>query len=546
MDRQDKSISDEQAEHLCKEIDEKYLLHCLGQLCDNGGWNLFAMPSVSEWFLSESGKNLFLPALRLLDSGGYQPDFGTAYWIASTVFVKVSLESGKPVSRPQDLMPAVFAAIDRRQLQREQNYIHDDSGQEVICDPYEVRPRRIWDINSNRVIPFAFLEIKKIEQDPNSQEWKIVFSSSDRIPAFWAVSHSWMDSKDLTNITTMANGKEWPVPLPTGVSLEQVRRELLGLGGRYIWLDVLCLRQHHTESEQERRRTQEWKLDVPTIGNIYRIASTTVRYFNGLGRRFSTKGWDDKRHWLQRAWTLQEVRSEDITYNAGVHNSVNVLNTRGIFEGRRRTLREVIAPIWELARHIEEKGHAEIYRVVKEMQRRSASNSLDRLCGLFYLLRTIELPTYTQNTSTEDAWKGCFHVLPEQTKLEIFFDFPSGGTDSRWFPSWEQLLDWPERNPALEHRTRQFSGELEFQERAFPSCIHYENHNIGLLYLKNIFVLPYVFIQKCKSSGEYTIKTSEIGVDYTSGRTRLTTPKTILFQSVYSKHVPIKPGVYTL
>ena len=89
---------------------------------------------------------------------------------------------------------------------------------------------------------------------------------------------------------TRVNRGEWPVPLPVGVSLNQVRQELLRFGGRYIWLDILCLRQSYPEgfgsSKQitvekiqklEQTRQQEWKLDVPTIGNVYQIATNIVR-----------------------------------------------------------------------------------------------------------------------------------------------------------------------------------------------------------------------------------------------------------------------------
>ena len=35
----------------------------------------------------------------------------------------------------------------------------------------------------------------------------------------------------------------WPIPLPKRLLLEDVRGEMIRLGVRYAWLDVLCLRQ---------------------------------------------------------------------------------------------------------------------------------------------------------------------------------------------------------------------------------------------------------------------------------------------------------------
>lgn len=63
--------------------------------------------------------------------------------------------------------------------------------------------------------------------------------------------------------------------------------------------------------EREKVRVQEWKTDVPTIGQLYRRGgkprSVVVKYFNGLGRRFQPTGWNHQRHWLKRAWTVQET-----------------------------------------------------------------------------------------------------------------------------------------------------------------------------------------------------------------------------------------------
>ncbi|KIP08404.1 hypothetical protein PHLGIDRAFT_380702 [Phlebiopsis gigantea 11061_1 CR5-6] len=57
------------------------------------------------------------------------------------------------------------------------------------------------------------------------------------------------------------------------------------MGAEYVFLDILCLRQSSHDARSERLRAEEWKLDIPTLGWIYRHDryQTTIAYFNGLG-----------------------------------------------------------------------------------------------------------------------------------------------------------------------------------------------------------------------------------------------------------------------
>ena len=177
-------------------------------------------------------------------------------------------------------------------------------------------PRRIWDICANTVIPITWF------YDP----------IGPFLDPIWVrpVSHAWVSDEDLTLIMTEANQQLWPIPLPSGVLLEDVRGEMIRLGVRYAWLDVLCLRQQAQPAlardltilasrevieRREQRRLEEWKVDVPTIGAIYSNShqsslygtGPTVIFMSGLGRPFRDEGWASKRHWLRRAWTLQET-----------------------------------------------------------------------------------------------------------------------------------------------------------------------------------------------------------------------------------------------
>ena len=195
-------------------------------------------------------------------------------------------------------------------------------GMQVINNKnHDMFPRRIWDICANTVIPATWF---------CGPPCPLTGSNIVGAVGVKPVSHAWVANEDLSFVFTEANQHLWPIPLPRGVGLEDVRGEMICLGVRYAWLDVLCLRQQvqpglakaltnpATEEAMERceqRRFEEWKVDVPTIGAIYSNTSMlglyrggpTVIFMNGLGRPFRDEGWASERNWLRRAWTLQEV-----------------------------------------------------------------------------------------------------------------------------------------------------------------------------------------------------------------------------------------------
>ena len=185
-------------------------------------------------------------------------------------------------------------------------------------------PRRIWDICANTVIPATWFTD---QTQPNSAGGFTLLRS---VPGVIPVSHAWVAGRDKTFIVTEANQQLWPIPLPRGVLLEDVRGEMIRLGVRYAWLDVFCLRQRAQPAlakvltisvgsefveSREKRRLEEWEVDVPTIGAVYSQAHDTgtsggkpvVIFMSGLGRAFQPEGWASERHWLKRAWTLQET-----------------------------------------------------------------------------------------------------------------------------------------------------------------------------------------------------------------------------------------------
>ena len=79
-----------------------------------------------------------------------------------------------------------------------------------------IPPRRVWDLYSNRVLPYHVL--------PETNAY--YNSISDEL---WTVSHSWAADGDRAEVWTNINGQQWPVPIPRGTTLDHVRIELLNM-----------------------------------------------------------------------------------------------------------------------------------------------------------------------------------------------------------------------------------------------------------------------------------------------------------------------------
>ena len=368
--------------------------------------------------------------------------------------------------------------------------IDPSSGQEFIISPYSIKPRRLWDLKSNRVVDFRMLQA--------------IQPTSETIPPFWAVSHSW--TSDMSTVWTAINQYQWPVPLPKGLTLDYLRSELLALGAQYVWIDVICLRQQSCDDDLERLRREEWKLDVPTIGNIYRDAAKIVRYFNGLGVQFSKNGWDDSRHWLQRAWTLQEIADESNTINGGIPRDQGqvFLNSRGKVLGKVIKLRSALRPVIQLATERDSQHGCEIYELAREMIKRHATQPLDKLSGLFYLLPTRKLPCYDDTVTSEDIWRRCFHLLSDERKAEILFDFPYRGSDEDWFPTWAQVLEWPVRDPECDHE--RFRSSLVMRNRFRSSPVMRNISGKTSFYISDILTIPNVVLYEADDPGEYKVQ----------------------------------------
>lgn len=80
---------------------------------------------------------------------------------------------------------------------------------------------------SNRVIPTELLTLESCENGCTLTPGGLKLTTT-----FWAISHSWTEEMVAASpsvLLTRINGKAWPVPIPHGISLHDVRAEILGL-----------------------------------------------------------------------------------------------------------------------------------------------------------------------------------------------------------------------------------------------------------------------------------------------------------------------------
>lgn len=291
----------------------------------------------------------------------------------------------------------------------------DSRGNLTLTAPYNLPPRRMWDLHSNRVVPLHFVR---------------------RRNNTWAITHSWQAT--LVPVMTTVNEYEWPVPLPPGVTLEAVRDEMLRLGAEYVWLDVVCTRQKAGRGEA--LREAEWAVDLPTMGNVYVDAVTVVRYYTGLGCPFRADGLTDSKHWLNRAWTLQELKSD--TRIGGLPlvmppDMPFAPVTGWEYDADADPFPELSGRLRPLANI--SFGANKLAMVVREMQHRGSKYPLDQIYGMGYLIRAPRLPVYNPALSEEAAWWLLIECMTNSMRGELLFLFTAAGTAGKWYPEWKQL-----------------------------------------------------------------------------------------------------------
>ncbi|SJL02838.1 uncharacterized protein ARMOST_06176 [Armillaria ostoyae] len=279
-----------------------------------------------------------------------------------------------------------------------------------------VPPRRVWDLYSNRVVP-----------------WWVV----RRYPL--GISHAWMEEEDRTDVLTPINGREWPVPIPKDANLDLIRIEMLSLGAEYAWLDVLCLRQ--VGGRGEHLRPEEWKVDVPTIGYVYQWTDRVVAYISGLGRPLSLKAGDfqSDRYWFKRAWTLQEFSRQGISEQPLIiggdtrDSEIMEKDVQTMFWTDLLSLIEVwFEPTSDVLGNL---------RMLSAMQKRVSTNPVDKIAALTYLLGPSYVPAYYEAQSEEDAWTALVGAMHPMHRAQLFFQCPQPGNGQKyWRPSWRQVM----------------------------------------------------------------------------------------------------------
>ncbi len=277
-----------------------------------------------------------------------------------------------------------------------------------------LQPRRVWDLYSNRVVP----------------RWFIDLHSNDEV-RLGPISHAWMEEKDRAVVWTPINGYEWPVPIPKDADLNLIRIEMLNLGLEYVWLDVLCLRQ--VGGRREDLRTEEWKLDVPTIGRVYR-GRVVVCYLSGLGRPLTLKEGDleSDRSWFRRAWTLQEV---------GIQRVIAGDTPDGPLHAECKDRKYETELLTRFHKQLESTHMLfGVREALVEMQKRVSTNPVDRIAGLAFLMGSATIPAYYESQSLEHAWTALVNAMDDWCRV-LFLSCPEpGNAGTKWRPSWDQVM----------------------------------------------------------------------------------------------------------
>ncbi|KAK0214643.1 hypothetical protein EDD85DRAFT_963094 [Armillaria nabsnona] len=294
-----------------------------------------------------------------------------------------------------------------------------------IVNP-DLPPRCVWDLYSNRVMPSWIIDGLTISQFRNG--------TANLLP----ISHAWVDKKDRMDVWTSINGKEWPVPIPKGASLELIRIEMLNLGVEYTWLDVLCLRQKG--GLQEDLRVEEWKLDVPTIGYVYDWTKVAI-YLSGLGQPLSLKDGDldSDQCWFQHAWTVQEVGSFHRIIAGDTPDGP--MHARPIDEdGNYET--DLLTRFHKQLKSVEE--NRGLFGILAKMQKQVSTNPVDRVAGLAFPLGPMTIPAYHESESLENAWTALVDAMHSEMRVDFLFGYPEAGLGcKKWRPTWKQVMTEP-------------------------------------------------------------------------------------------------------
>jgi hypothetical protein len=83
-----------------------------------------------------------------------------------------------------------------------------------------------------------------------------------------------------------------------------------------------------------------------------------------------------------------------------------------------------------------------LFKVLKEMKHRTATNDVDKVAGIGFLIWAPTLPAFSEALDVEEAWTRCVRHMTLGMKDELLFRFPIPGDQSfLWFPSWKQVQE---------------------------------------------------------------------------------------------------------
>ncbi|KAK0481343.1 hypothetical protein IW261DRAFT_1418442 [Armillaria novae-zelandiae] len=226
---------------------------------------------------------------------------------------------------------------------------------------------------------------------------------------FVPMLHAWVDKKERTAVWMPINYYVWPVPIPKDADLNLIRIEMLNLGVEYAWLDVLCLRQEGRLWED--LCVEEWKLDVPTIGEVC-------------------------------AWMLQEIgfwrKIAGDTLDGPLHAECKDR------EYATELLTRFHKKLWD-AHDLEQ-----LDDVLVEMRTWVSTKPVDKIAGLAFLTLSNWIPAYSESTSLEHAWTALVDSMNGWPRVELFISCAEpGDAGAKWRPSWHQVMT----KPLLPYRT---------------------------------------------------------------------------------------------
>ncbi|KAK0477240.1 hypothetical protein IW261DRAFT_1400995 [Armillaria novae-zelandiae] len=279
-----------------------------------------------------------------------------------------------------------------------------------IINP-RIQPRRVWDLYSNRVVPWWL------------KSWHRM--------AGLGVYHEWPEPIS----------HAWPVPIPKDADLNLIRIEMLNLGHEYMWLDVLCLRQEG--GPREDLHVEEWRLDVPTIGAVYEDPKV-VCYLSGLGWPLTLNEGDleSDQSWFRLAWMLQEV---------GVRRVIAGDTPDGPLHAECKDGEYATELLTRFHKKLQDTHDWHwLHEILMEMWTWVSTNPVDKIVGLAFLMESQWIPAYSESTASSHAWTALVDSMDELAWGQLFMSCPEPGDGGpKWWPSWHQAMT----NPLLPYWT---------------------------------------------------------------------------------------------